>query len=188
MSVYTRKGDQGETSLFTGSRVKKTSLRIMVLGSLDELNANLGVVRSHLSKQLPRNDETNETLQSLQRLLFDIGSEIAGADKTLSPESTQYLERIIDRYEENLPPLKDFILPAGSKAAAACHQARAVCRRFERMLVVLHEKETINENLLSFFNRLSDYLFVTARKINKDEGYEEEPRRVDTHPINTFFQ
>lgn len=171
MKIYTKTGDQGETGLFGGPRVRKDNPRIEAYGAVDELNAVLGVVRSE-----PLPVEIDELLAKIQNSLFDLGAELASPDPTrmgvatIGPAHAESLERAIDRYEANLPPLKAFILPGGCRAAAAMHLARTVCRRAERRLISLSAVETISETLIVYLNRLSDLLFVLARELNRLEG------------------
>ncbi len=165
MKIYTKTGDDGETGLLGGGRIAKNSLRIAAIGDIDELNASLGLARS-----LGANSDGE--LHRLQCWLFDLGSELAAPPGSkfdvaaIGPEAVAWLEEQIDREMGSLPPLKAFILPGGTPAAAALHVARAVCRRAERALLDLHEVEPLRENLRVFVNRLSDYLFAIARSAN----------------------
>ncbi len=170
MSIYTKTGDNGKTSLRNGERVGKESCLISALGDLDELNCLLG-----LSIKFIKNKEVNKYLTTLQNLIFNIGAEIAigkratrGNFHHLGEENISNLEKNIDRIEKQLSPLKAFILPGGSKGASLLHLARAVCRRGERNIVELYNLEKIkNKAILPFMNRLSDFLFVLARMENK---------------------
>ena len=165
MKIYTKTGDGGETGLLGGARIAKNSLRIAAIGEIDELNASLGLAQS---LGAPRNAE----LHRLQCWLFDLGSELAAPqgskfdNAAIGAEAVAWLEGEIDRAMGELPPLKAFILPGGTPAAAALHVARAVCRRAERAILDLHEVEPLRENLRVFVNRLSDYLFAVARSAN----------------------
>lgn len=169
MPIYTKFGDQGKTSLFGGDVVQKDDLRVDAYGSVDELNAVLGVVLS-LSEDAP----LNKLLLSIQSDLFSIGAQLASKtpSKTLSPRSTINLNRVseleqeIDRMELELPPLRNFILPGGNKVAAMLHLARTICRRAERRVVALSQKEKVNPTIIVYINRLSDLLFVQARFVN----------------------
>lgn len=164
--IYTRTGDEGTTGLGDGSRVAKNSLRIRALGDIDELNSQLGVL---LATELPA--ATAAELLEIQHDLFDLGGEISIPTATLLPSSAcDRLEALIDRYNEDLPALKEFILPSGSAATAHCHVARAVCRRAERALVDLAAVEAVNAPALQYVNRLSDLLFVLARVIARRDG------------------
>jgi cob(I)alamin adenosyltransferase len=166
--IYTRKGDDGTTGLIGGRRVPKDSPRIEAGGSVDELNAALGVARSY---SLP--ERVDKTLQDLQNRLSAIGTEIAapeGADPTdrqIRNEDVQALEKEIDFYEEQLTPLRQFILPGGTNAGAVLHLARAVARRAERQCVALMHLENINPRIVHYLNRLSDLCFVLARFVNR---------------------
>ncbi|HEV7223374.1 MAG TPA: cob(I)yrinic acid a,c-diamide adenosyltransferase [Pirellulales bacterium] len=171
MKIYTKTGDRGETGLFGGPRVRKDHLRIEAYGSVDELNAVLGVARS---ETLPA--EIDALLAQIQNSLFDLGAELATPDPVrmgvaaVGASHVEALERAIDRYEANLTPLKNFILPGGTRAAAQLHVARTVCRRAERRLISLSAAETISGQLIIYLNRLSDLLFVLAREANRAGG------------------
>jgi cob(I)alamin adenosyltransferase len=170
MKIYTKTGDRGETSLFAGGRVDKDALRVEAYGTVDELNACLGVVCAQLA-----DGEVFECLRRIQVELFDMGADLAtpmtAATRKPIPrireEQTTRLEEWIDRYEEELPPLTRFILPSGSPAGAMLHFVRTVCRRAERRVVTLHKAEEINPELIRYLNRLSDLLFVLARLVNQ---------------------
>ncbi|HIC51329.1 MAG TPA: cob(I)yrinic acid a,c-diamide adenosyltransferase, partial [Candidatus Marinimicrobia bacterium] len=170
--VYTKTGDDGTTSLSNGERLPKDHPRIVVLGALDETNSAIGVV---LMERVT--EEIKTTLQKVQHTLFDIGGELATPDKELglvSEDDVASLESAIDELNDSLPPLEEFILPGGSKAAALLHYARSVCRRAEGDLVALSGAEKVLELHLKFINRFSDYLFVAARFQNAQDGGEEE--------------
>jgi cob(I)alamin adenosyltransferase len=157
--IYTRTGDNGTTGLGDGSRVDKDSLRVETFGTVDELNCTVGLI---LASEL--DTEIRDCLTRTQHELFDLGGELCMPGYTLIPEiCVDQLEADLDRFNEDLPPLKDFILPGGSEAAARCHLARTVCRRAERLLVSLAKIEDINEISLRYLNRLSDLLFVVSR-------------------------
>jgi len=159
--IYTRTGDQGETGLGNGSRVPKDSARIAVIGDIDELNSHIGVV---VSLGVP--DPVRECLEGVQHDLFHLGGELSiPGRRALDAEDVSALEEVLDGFNNNLPPLKEFILPGGGPAAAACHVARAVCRRAERHLVALSRQESINQDGQCYLNRLSDLLFVLARTL-----------------------
>ena len=167
--IYTRTGDKGTTGLGDGSRVAKSCKRIRCLGSVDELNATIGVLISHCD-----NNAIKQLLTLVQHHLFDIGSELCIPGQPRIPQA--YIERLesaLDQYNETLPPLKEFILPGGCVAAALCHQARTICRRAESDMVSLMETEEINEFTLGYINRLSDLLFVLARTLNKLSNVED---------------
>jgi cob(I)alamin adenosyltransferase len=176
MKIYTKTGDKGETGLFGGPRVRKDHLRIEAYGSVDELNAVLGVARS---ETLPA--EIDALLAQIQNSLFDLGAELAAPDPTkmgvasVGASHVEVLESAIDRYEAGLPPLKTFILPGGARGAAQLHVARTVCRRAERRLISLSAAETISGQLIIYLNRLSDLLFVLAREVNRAGGKSDVP-------------
>lgn len=174
MPIYTRSGDGGQTSLYNNTRVSKSSLRISTIGSVDELNANLGVARSFL-KNRPQLSKVNGLLEQIQKVLFEIGTELAGNDVyQLDKSYTTTLEEAIDFYQSKLPELNQFILPSGTKPAAYLHQTRAVTRRAERMLAALNsQEENLNPELLKFVNRLSDLFFILARYVNQQSGSSE---------------
>jgi len=169
--IYTRTGDDGTTGLIGGKRVSKDSPSIEACGSLDELNALLGVVRSH---SLP--DGIDGILQRIQDRLFIIGAELATPEgvkprnQGLSNEEVRILESHIDEFEAKLPPLRQFILPCGASAAAKLHLVRAVTRRAERYCVSLSRLEKVNPQILRYLNRLSDLCFVLARYVNQQQS------------------
>jgi cob(I)alamin adenosyltransferase len=164
--IYTRTGDKGVTGLGDGSRVDKDSLRVEAYGTVDELNSSVGMV---LACDLPA--EVRSSLTRVQHELFDLGGELCMPGVTLIPESyVDGLERDLDAFNENLPPLKDFILPGGSESAARCHMARTVARRAERRVISLAHNETVNEFTIRYLNRLSDTLFVLARVLARADG------------------
>jgi len=167
--IYTKTGDSGSTGLADGSRVDKDSLRISVIGDVDELNSLLGLLIA-----INIDEKIKGCLLNIQHILFDLGGELAIPDsKMVTEANVEYIEKIIDEYNSSLPPLKEFILPGGSVPAAVCHTARAVCRRAERQLVGLSKEISVNEDSLKFLNRLSDLLFVFARTMARSEGGEE---------------
>ncbi len=175
MKIYTRTGDAGGTGLFGGGRVSKDDVRVEAYGDVDELNAVLGVVRA--SSPLPRIDDL---LLTVQRDLFAIGALLATPDRekmeqhlskaSLDSKRITELERAIDACDEDLEPLKSFILPGGSEKAAALHFARTVCRRAERHVVKLNREAAIPDLVVVYLNRLSDLLFTLARLANKLSG------------------
>ncbi len=167
--IYTKTGDSGSTGLADGSRADKDSLRISVIGDVDELNSLLGLLIA-----IDIDEKIKGYLLDIQHILFDLGGELAIPDsETLTEANVEYIEKIIDEYNASLPPLKEFILPGGSVPAAVCHTSRAVCRRAERQLVSLSKEISVNEDSLKFLNRLSDLLFVFARTMARSEGGEE---------------
>lgn len=168
--IYTRTGDDGSTGLADGSRVAKNALRIEAIGMADELNCHIGL----LAEQLPATDPVTGICRQVQHHLFDLGGELAiPGSQILDDGHTAWLERLLDQYNEDLPPLKNFILPGGSPAAAQCHLARAVCRRAERVVVALSQEESVNGPVQHYLNRLSDLLFVLARTLARRDGGEE---------------
>ena len=170
MKIYTRTGDRGETSLFGGARVPKNDPRIDAYGTIDELNSQIGVVLAI---------EDDAQLLAVQRDLFEIGAHLAspGISKFAGVEAARIeeLERGIDAMEAGLAPLKSFILPGGTAAAAQLHVARTVCRRAERLVVALHDDDPATQSSIAYLNRLSDYLFVAARYANHKRGVEDVP-------------
>ncbi|MEX2117213.1 MAG: cob(I)yrinic acid a,c-diamide adenosyltransferase [Bacteroidota bacterium] len=174
MKIYTKKGDGGETSLFGGKRVPKNSIRIDAYGTVDELNSHLGFART-----LNPSPSEDADLQRLQETLFVLGADLAtpagGKTKRIAEEDVSVLERSIDRLENDLPSLKNFILPGGSPLAAHLHIARTVCRRAERLVSALSRSEELSPYPLKFLNRLSDLLFVMARHANHVAGATEAP-------------
>ncbi len=167
--LYTRRGDDGSTGLGSRQRVDKAGLRIEAIGSVDELNSLIGVVRSQGTSS-----PIGDLLLQIQRQLFDLGALLAQAGQPgLDEAAVTELERHIDRLDETLPPLKAFILPGGSGAAASCHLARSVCRRAERRVVELAHQEPVEPVILQYLNRLSDLLFVVARTLSKEAGGDE---------------
>ncbi|WP_340082333.1 cob(I)yrinic acid a,c-diamide adenosyltransferase [Terribacillus sp. FSL K6-0262] len=174
MKIYTKTGDKGETSLIYGTRVPKNHPRVEAYGTLDEANAAIGTAVGLMTVE---NAPFRQSLQRVQTLLFHAGAELATPpDKEvqwkLEAKHTASLEMEVDRWTEELPPLKQFILPGGCPSSAALHQARTIVRRAERLIVALAEGDGSNE-VLRFINRLSDYLFVAARYANLLHGAEE---------------
>ncbi len=164
--IYTRTGDSGTTGLGDGSRVPKDSARIEALGAVDEANSAIGVLLTE-----PLADEIRRELVEVQHDLFDLGGELSIPGYTsIQPQQVTRLEQILDRHNESLEPLKDFILPGGSRAAALCHVARTVCRRAERRVTTLAATEQVSPAAIQYLNRLSDLLFVLARAINRADG------------------
>ena len=167
--IYTRTGDKGTTGLGDGSRVDKDDLRVETYGTVDELNSLVGLV---LTSEVCQ--EVRDCLTRTQHELFDLGGELCMPGYTLVPDTcVEQLETDLDHFNQDLPPLKDFILPGGSEAAARCHLARTVCRRAERLMVSLAKVEDINEASLRYLNRLSDLLFVIARVLARANGGKE---------------
>ena len=182
MKIYTKTGDKGTTALFGGTRVKKYNLRIESYGTVDELNSYIGLIKDQeISKEI------KNSLLQIQTELFTLGAMLAtppeketlksGKERLNIPKideaSILFLENGIDTMEEELPQMTHFILPGGHQAVSFCHIARCVCRRAERLSVELNDQETVNNDILKYLNRLSDYLFVLARKLSKDLSVEE---------------
>ena len=176
--IYTRRGDDGSTGLFGGPRVRKDDLRVAAYGDLDELNSAIGVAR----EELPQGD-LRTLLDELQSELFTLGAQLATPDAEAAPKEVpritpaqiERLEREIDRLTDELPPMKNFILPGGSRAGAALHLCRTVCRRAERKIVELSRTAPVPNEALGYVNRLSDLLFVMARAANLRAGGREIP-------------
>ena len=168
--IYTRTGDEGTAGLVDGSRISKSGLRMTAIGEVDEANAAIGVAIAAMPEGTIRSD-----LVRIQNDLFDLGADVAtpgeieGALRIVASQ-VERLEREIDAMNADLAPLTSFILPSGSAAVAALHLARTVIRRAERATVALNEAEALNPHLLSYINRLSDHLFVAARKVAAGEG------------------
>ncbi len=168
--IYTRTGDKGSTGLGDGTRVDKDDARIEAFGTLDELNSAIGMVLAY-----PVPDAVRHRLTAVQQDLFDLGGELcAPHHERITQEYVEELERALDEFNAPLPPLKEFILPGGSPAAAACHMARGICRRAERRAVTLARAQSVNPQALIYLNRLSDLMFVVARVIARDAGASEE--------------
>jgi cob(I)alamin adenosyltransferase len=164
--IYTRTGDDGSTGLGDGSRTGKDSPRIEAMGTVDELNCAIGVLLCN-----PLNEALQSTLVTIQHTLFDMGGELCIPGTTvIGKDRIEMLEQQLDALNDDLPPLKEFILPGGSGAAAACHLARAICRRCERRVHSLSKIEPVNRESVKYLNRLSDLLFVIARHVNKQAG------------------
>jgi cob(I)alamin adenosyltransferase len=178
MSIATRTGDQGETSLLGGVRVPKDHNRIRAYGALDELNSCLGIIVSELDDQFSA-EKTD--LQRIQSDLFTLGSELAtprGEDMNfvlLSDPAVEALDQSIAKWESSLPALRNFILPGGTPSSSRTHFARTICRRSEREMMALHRAEPLRPEVLRYINRLGDYLFMLARHFNVAAGEQEIP-------------
>ncbi len=169
--IYTRKGDDGSTGLVDGERVQKNSARMEAIGAVDELNSLIGVLAA---MEIPQNYQ--DFLLQIQHNLFNIGAGLASPTRsTLLQETVDELEKEIDSLDAELPTLKQFILPGGTPAAANCHTARAVCRRAERRVLTLlqSEEDSSDQSAMQYLNRLSDFLFVLARTLSRQNGGEE---------------
>ena len=175
-NVYTRTGDSGMTSLVGGQRVPKTHIRLEAYGTVDELNSQLGLLLTYLTEE-----EDRRVILGVQNLLFSIGSMLATdtSERDVRPgryvtaEDVAAMEGAIDAAEDGLPPWRGFILPGGARGAAVAHVCRTVCRRAERCIHALAAEAEVDAMLMAYINRLSDYLFVLAKKINKFAGIEE---------------
>jgi len=171
--IYTRTGDAGQTGLYGGGRVPKDDPRVEAYGTVDEANSALGLLAAHLE------GEPAAAILAAQHALFDIGAELAtpvpNRVAAVTGDQVDALERLIDRWEAELPPLRQFILPGGSSPAAFCHLARSVVRRAERRTVTLARSAAVNPEILRYLNRLSDCLFVLARVLNHRRGITDVP-------------
>lgn len=178
--IYTKTGDDGTTGLVGGTRVKKFDARLEAYGTIDELNAAVGVIRSC---DIP--DTISSVLIEIQNRLFNIGSRLASDEKgdkiteklSITEAHIAFLEKAIDEMDKDLPKLRQFILPGGDLASAYCHVARTVCRRAERRILAFADSGTIQPEIVKYINRLSDFLFVLARKMAAISGVHEEPWR-----------
>ena len=171
--IYTRTGDSGTTGLGDGSRVAKDDLRIAALGDVDELNSCIGILRAQITvSSIEDKAAWDKSLSLIQHWLFDLGGEVCIPNYNMVlPVAVEFLENEIDRMNEDLPMLKDFILPAGTLACSYAHQARSVCRRAERSLMTVHSRDqNIQATSLQLLNRLSDWLFVASRTLQHAEG------------------
>ena len=176
LKIYTKAGDRGKTSLFGGTKLSKDDIRIEAYGTVDELNAHLGLLKENI-----KDNHWESMLLGIQNNLFVIGSNLAVDPNhnfdlpTISESDVEILEEEIDKMQENLRPLKHFVLPGGNLKAAHAHVARTVCRRSERRVVTLSNESTVDDLILKYLNRLSDYLFVLSRaivaKAQDDEVY-----------------
>lgn len=162
--IYTKTGDKGSTGLGDGTRVAKDSLRVQAMGDVDELNSIIGIIQTEAPEA-----NIHAVLEAIQHDLFDMGGELCmPGHAMIKPERVTALETQLDAWNETLSPLKEFILPGGSRSAAYCHLARTVCRRAERTMTTLNSQEKITEVSLQYINRLSDLLFVLCRILNKN--------------------
>ena len=173
MKIYTKTGDDGNTGLQGDFRIAKSHPRILAYGTVDEANAMIGVVLSNVL-----DDDVREVLNTIQNELFLLGSDLSNQNlndlkNRISLEMVEKLEKIIDKFELELPPITNFILPGGNVAAAQIHQVRTIVRRAETLVVQLSDKDEINSNCIKYLNRLSDLMFVMGRLINKRNGIED---------------
>ncbi len=182
MKIYTKTGDDGTTGLVGGSRVKKFDIRLEAYGTVDELNAMLGVLRS-----MPIAESDRSLIIEIQNKLFNIGSRLASDEKgeaytanlAITDGNIELLEKAIDEYERDLPELTHFILPGGDPTSAQCHVSRTVCRRAERRVLEFADEMPIHVNTVKYLNRLSDLLFVLSRKMANENGVAETAWRKD---------
>lgn len=183
MKIYTKTGDTGKTSLVGGTRISKGNLKIESYGTVDELNSWIGVLRD-----LPENESRKDIFKEIQDRLFTIGADLASESEIVKQKKVpdlfdtdvELLEKAMDEMNEEIPPLRAFVLPGGNVAVSYAHVARTVCRRAERHIIRLTEVEEVNELVIRYLNRLSDYLFVVSRKITQELGTEEvawKPRK-----------
>lgn len=176
MKIYTRTGDSGETSLLGGNRVKKSHMRIHAYGTVDELNAYLGLLADQ-----EINKSRTGIFNEIQDRLFTMGSLLAAEKDTkidlplLEEKDITWLESLIDEMDSQLPPMKNFVLPGGHVSISHTHIARCICRRAERWVIALDEEESVDPLIIKYLNRLSDYLFVLSREIARELGVEEKP-------------
>lgn len=176
MKIYTKTGDKGMTSLIGGKRVAKNSARLESYGTIDELNSYLGMIRS-----LAGDEQITDELVGIQSRLFDVGGNLATDPENadikvklgIRESDIRLLEEAIDRMDAEVPPMKYFVLPGGDQLSSFCHIARTVCRRAERRILDLAEEAQVDELVLKYVNRLSDYLFILSRKMAYDSGIEE---------------
>ncbi|WP_077921612.1 cob(I)yrinic acid a,c-diamide adenosyltransferase [Spirosoma sp. 209] len=183
MKIYTKTGDKGQTALIGGRRVSKADLRIDAYGTVDELNAWIGLVRDQAVNALRK-----DLLKEIQDRLFTIGAELATdpekapkqAMPAIVPNDVTLLEEAMDAMDAELPELRAFVLPGGHEAVSFCHLARTVCRRAERLTIALNDSSPVDPLVIQYLNRLSDYLFVLSRKMAQELGAEEvawKPRK-----------
>ncbi len=189
MKIYTKTGDKGETGLYGGKRVRKDNLRVQAYGEIDETNAAIGIARSYIIEGSSGSREIlnfiDSVLETVQNKLFSVGATLAGTDDPnylVKDSDLEYLERCIDHMDEQVQPIKAFILPYGTDLCARLHLARTVARRAERSIVALSAQETVDPNILAYANRLSDFLFTLARFANKAQGIPDTLWKKDFMP------
>ena len=170
MKIYTRKGDQGQTSIHTGARFKKHSLIINAIGNLDELSSYIGLCRAFFKRE----KRIDNILHEIQNDLYKVTSNLAGAEINFNEDKVKEIEKEIDAYEKQLSEIKKFIIPSGHKKAMHLHVARTICRRAERKISQINENEGLFSIELMYINRVSDLLFVMARYTNKKNKFKEE--------------
>lgn len=173
MKIYTKTGDKGQTSLYDNTRIDKDSLRVECYGTIDELNSSLGLARNFVEDK-----DIIEIIYKIQRELFDVAGELATLDKNqfpekISEEHVEFLEKTIDSYLAKIPRVDSFIIPGSSKASAALHVSRTVCRRAERRIITLGRQEQVSPILIKYVNRLSDCIYTLGRYLETDLKYVE---------------
>jgi cob(I)alamin adenosyltransferase len=178
LKIYTGFGDKGKTRLYGGDIVDKDHLRVKAYGAMDELNSVIGLLITYIEQE-----ELITTLQQIQCKIFELSAELAAADNkqtrlkvpTVKDQNITELENKIDVIDSKLEPLQNFILPGGTRSAAICHLVRTVCRRAEREIITLNSMEVVDERIIIYVNRLSDYFFVLARLLNKESNIADIP-------------
>jgi cob(I)alamin adenosyltransferase len=192
LKIYTKTGDKGETGLYGGKRVRKDNVRVAAYGDIDETNAAIGIARSYIGEGSSGSRELlnfiDSSLETVQNKLFAVGATLAGSEDpnfAVKDADLDYLERCIDHMDEQVQPIKAFILPFGTDLSARLHLARTVARRAERSIVALSDKEQVDPNILAYSNRLSDFLFTLARFANKAQGVPDTLWKKDYLPSFT---
>ena len=189
MKIYTKTGDKGETGLYGGKRVRKDNLRVIAYGDVDETNAAIGIARSYIQEGSSGSREVlsfiDSALEAVQNKLFALGAILSGSEDlnySIKDSDIEYLEKCIDHIDEQVQPIKAFILPFGTDLSARLHLARTVARRAERNIVALAAAEQVNPNVLVYVNRLSDFLFTLARFANKAQSVPDTLWKKDYQP------
>ena len=189
MKIYTKTGDKGETGLYGGKRLRKDSLRVVAYGDVDETNAAIGIARSYIQEGSSGSREVlnfiDSALEAVQNKLFALGAVLSGSEDpnySIKDSDIEYLEKCIDHIDEQVQPIKAFILPFGTDLSARLHLARTVARRAERNIVALAAAEQVDPNVLVYANRLSDFLFTLARFANKAQGVPDTLWKKDYQP------
>jgi cob(I)alamin adenosyltransferase len=189
LKIYTKTGDKGETGLYGGKRVRKDSARVRAYGEIDETNAAIGIARSYIVEGSSGSREIlnfiDSVLETVQNKLFSLGARLSGSEDqnySIKDSDLEYLEKCIDHMDEQVQPIKAFILPYGTDLAARLHLARTVARRAERSIVALSADEPVDQNVLAYANRLSDFLFTLARYANKAQGVPDTQWKKDFVP------
>ena len=189
MKIYTKTGDNGETSLYGGKKVRKDNARVTAYGEVDETNAAIGIARSYIDEGCSGSRETlnfiDSALETVQNKLFAVGAVLSGSEDpnySVKDSDIEYLEKCIDHIDEQVQPIKAFILPFGTDLSARLHLARTVARRAERSIVTLSTNEKLDANVIAYANRLSDFLFTLARFANKAQGIPDTLWKKDFQP------